>query len=529
MKPSLVALLALALVASSSTDLSAQEGQAGTSFVEASADLERQLVESLAELGALRETIAAERIPLGRRLAELESELSRARLEYQQTTRLLDSRTLDLSNLRTELEARKNQAAYLSNLLGEYARNFESRLHIAELQRHRLMLDRVRLATEDTTLSQAEQQATQVQLLVAALERLEDVLGGTRFQGTAVDASGRVQLGTYALVGPLAIFRSTDGARVGTAEQRLGGSLEPALVEFGRPEDATAGGEVVMVGAGSLPVDPTLGNAHKMQDTRESFLEHVQKGGPVMIPIFVLAAAALLVALYKWIALVVLPRPSRKRVRALLAAVDQQDEETVRARVRGLRGPIGRMLAVGVAHLREPRELIEESMYETVLTTRLKLQSFLPFIAICAAAAPLLGLLGTVTGIINTFKLITVFGSGDVKVLSGGISEALITTKFGLIVAIPALLMHAFLSRKARGYVGEMEAIAVSFVNHVSKTSFAPASTNGRGEAGHQTVGAAHPAEIRSHVNEILLDLLGPLARNGEVDLSATTRSTSRA
>jgi len=81
-----------------------------------------------------------------------------------------------------------------------------------------------------------------------------------------------------------------------------------------------------------------------------------------------------------------------------------------------------------------------------------------------------LGLLGTVTGIINTFKLITVFGTGDVKTLSGGISEALITTKFGLIVAIPSLLLHAFLSRKARGVVDQMEKAAVAFINQVSKT-----------------------------------------------------------
>jgi biopolymer transport protein ExbB len=123
-----------------------------------------------------------------------------------------------------------------------------------------------------------------------------------------------------------------------------------------------------------------------------------------------------------------------------------------------------------VEHLGEPRELIEEIMYETVLTTRLKVNRLLPFIAICAASAPLLGLLGTVTGIINTFKIITEFGTGDVKNLSGGISEALITTKFGLIVAIPSLLLHAFLSRKARNVIGEMERAAVAFVNQVSRT-----------------------------------------------------------
>ncbi|MBN1515008.1 MotA/TolQ/ExbB proton channel family protein [Candidatus Sumerlaeota bacterium] len=132
--------------------------------------------------------------------------------------------------------------------------------------------------------------------------------------------------------------------------------------------------------------------------------------------------------------------------------------------------PVGQTLAIGVEHIDEPRDLIEEVMYEKVLATRFRLNSMLSFISISAASAPLLGLLGTVTGIINTFKLITVFGSGDVKTLSGGISEALITTEFGLIVAIPSLLLHAFLSRKARGVIDQMEKAAISLANQISKT-----------------------------------------------------------
>jgi hypothetical protein len=87
-----------------------------------------------------------------------------------------------------------------------------------------------------------------------------------------------------------------------------------------------------------------------------------------------------------------------------------------------------------------------------------------------------------VTGIINTFKLITVFGSGDVKTLSGGISEALITTEFGLIVAIPSLLLHAFLSRKARRIVDGMEKAAVSMLNRIPSVA-APAAVTAEGVA----------------------------------------------
>jgi biopolymer transport protein ExbB len=90
-------------------------------------------------------------------------------------------------------------------------------------------------------------------------------------------------------------------------------------------------------------------------------------------------------------------------------------------------------------------------------------------VAISASAAPLLGLLGTVTGIMNTFSLITIYGTGDVKTLSSGISEALITTEYGLIVAIPSLLLHAFLSSKVRKIVNNLEATGVSFVNELAR------------------------------------------------------------
>lgn len=505
--------MVLALATSMASPTYTQDEQGPQTLEATRARLQVQLAESLDELARVREEIAAERIPLGRRLSDLETELTSARSEYQQVVRLLDARNLDTSNLRTELARRQDQATYLSNQLDEYLRNFESRLHITELQRHRGALEAARLGMEDSNAIETGLPQAQLGILALSLERLEEVLGGTRFEGTAIDPDGLVQQGTFALIGPVALFRSLDGQHVGVAEQRLGGSLEPTLARFAKPEDLEAAGELVLAGTGFLPLDPSLGNAQKIQRTHETFLEHVEKGGPVMIPIFVLAGAALLVALFKWITLAFLPRPSRKRLRALLAAIDQQDEGAVRDRVRGLRGPIGKMLIAGVAHLHEPKELIEEVMHETVLTTRLKLMRLLPFIAICAAAAPLLGLLGTVTGIINTFKLITVFGSGDVKMLSGGISEALITTKFGLIVAIPSLLLHAFLSRKARGFIGHMEMVAVSFVNHASKTPFAPRSSprsNGTLDEGQ----AVEPDRVREHVNEILLDMLGPLVKS---------------
>jgi biopolymer transport protein ExbB len=471
MKKTMTLALAVLLVALSAARAQTPAKPTDKDFGQAAAAIQRKLDASIAELNALRARAAEEKIPLSRTLSALEDELAGVRVEYQETTRLLDSRILDQSNLRNEIRSRREEASYLSNLLGEYIRNFESRLHIAEIQRYRERLDAARLASENSGLEEHEVFRAQAEILSVSLERLTDALGGARFDGNAVDADGMVRAGTFALIGPVGLFRSVDGKTVGTVEQRLG-SLEPTIVPFANPADTDATAAVISASAGVFPLDPTLGSAHKVEQTEETLLEHVRKGGPVMYPIFALAGAALLVAFFKWLGLSIIRNPSGKRIRALLEAVARRNLKEAGQRAAAIGGPVGRMLVAGVAHLREPRELIEEVMYEEVLSTRLKLERFLPFIAISAAAAPLLGLLGTVTGIIETFKLITVFGSGDVKMLSGGISEALITTEFGLIVAIPSLMIHALLSRKARGVINQMEKAAVALVNQISKTPY---------------------------------------------------------
>lgn len=470
----LVRFASVCLIAASMLIAPAASGQAG--FDAASEAARRQLEESIAELAKLREEMAAEKIPMSRRLAETEDALAKARQSFQQVSRTLDGRALDVNNLEREIKARQDETAYLSNLLGEYIRNFEAGLHIAELQRHREAIDAAKLAPENTNLAPAEIFRAQAAILSTSLARLEDALGGTTFEGTAVDAGGLVRSGTFIMVGPAAFFRAGDGSGVGTAEQRLG-SLEPNMIAFGEEAHRAAAHALFTSGSGFLPIDPTLGSAHKVEATNEAWIDHVKKGGPVMVPIFALAGAAFLVVLYKWVRLLFVRNPSRSRVKRFLAAVATGDQQASLREAKRVGGPAGRMLVAGVEHMRDSRELVEEVMYEEVLSTRLKLNRLLPFVAIAAASAPLLGLLGTVTGIMNTFKMITVFGTGDAKSLSGGISEALITTEYGLIVAIPSLLLHAFLSRKTKGVIDQMEKTALAFLNQLAKLRPEPPAT----------------------------------------------------
>jgi biopolymer transport protein ExbB len=461
----------------------AAEDTPGPSYQDAVLNIERKLEESVRALNELREQIAQEKIPLSRELTEQESELRAIRDEFNQSSRLLDSRTLDLTNLKNEIKSREEEAIYIANLLTEYISKFETTLHISEVHRYKQALEDAKLAAENSNYSETEVFALQSAVLDLSLDRLEVALSGTMFDGSALNDSGILKKGTFVLVGPTALFVSDDHAEVGIAEQRLG-SYEPAALGFKDEADTEAALALVTTGKGEFPFDPTLGNAYKIEETQDTLFEHIKKGGPVMIPIFTLAGAALLVAVYKWIVLFFVRPPSRKRMKEMLAKVAQREQGGAMEKARSIGGPTGRMLAIGIEHMNEPRELVEEVMYESVLTTKLKLQRLLPFIAICAASAPLLGLLGTVTGIINTFKLITVFGSGDVKTLSGGISEALITTEYGLIVAIPSLLMHAYLSRKARGVLDQMEKAAVALLNQIGKTLPMPRNTTPATPAG---------------------------------------------
>ena len=118
----------------------------------------------------------------------------------------------------------------------------------------------------------------------------------------------------------------------------------------------------------------------------------------------------------------------------------------------------------------------------------------------------LIGPLGTVVGIIETFRMIMLLGTGDVQTLSDGIYQALITTQVGLVVAIPALLLHAFLSRQARGVTDRMVQAALSFVNTVA---VANPKTSRSGSTLPDPLGATDSE--RNETREALVELLGPL------------------
>jgi biopolymer transport protein ExbB len=186
--------------------------------------------------------------------------------------------------------------------------------------------------------------------------------------------------------------------------------------------------------------------------------------------LLLLGLIALLFALVKWIQLSRVRLTSEKDLQTVLGHLNQEASDRALAHARGIPGPAGELLATAVAHVEEKKEYLEEILYEKMLDARIRLERGLPFLALTATAGPLMGLLGTVMGMIATFRLISSFGSGDPKLLAAGISEALIATATGMAVAIPALLAHAFLSRKAKSILGRMEQTSVGFINGAPQT-----------------------------------------------------------
>lgn len=429
-------------------------------------DFQKRLDSATHQLAETRAGIEKEKVPLTRRLNELDDQVIEARKEYDRVLRLADARQLDLTNLRAQIKSREDQSNYVANAVDEFIRNFEARLHIAEVQRHGDVITAKKNAANNANLDAVARLESRLDLLDLALDRMEEALGGAVFAGSAVEArSGVVSEGKFLIFGPLGFFAGTDGKQMGLADLRLG-SNEPAVLTLpaeAKPEEIAT---TVAEGKGRVPVDVTRGSAFKVEETKMTIWQEFLKGGPVMWPIGGLGAVAVLVGLVKWLQLALVRRPNHAQVGQFLTHLDAGRFQDAGAIARRTGGPIGRMLGAVLQHYRDPASMLEEAMFERVLDAKTRLNAYIPFIKIAAAVEPLLGLLGTVTGMINTFKLITVFGTQDASTFSSGISEALITTEWGLITAIPCLLMAAFLARLSRAALDDMEKLAVRIMNH---------------------------------------------------------------
>lgn len=197
----------------------------------------------------------------------------------------------------------------------------------------------------------------------------------------------------------------------------------------------------------------------------------VRAGGVIGYIILALGVLGLLLIALR----VVLLSKSGSRVEKLTKTVVENLNTTgvaaAQEAIKGYKGSTARVLKATLRNITRDREHIEDIVMENILNESSAIDKFGSFVLVIAAVAPLLGLLGTVTGMISTFDIITEHGTGDPKLLSGGISEALVTTMLGLIVAIPLLLLGNLLSGWAQKIKDSMEQSALHVINVFEKNS----------------------------------------------------------
>jgi len=196
-----------------------------------------------------------------------------------------------------------------------------------------------------------------------------------------------------------------------------------------------------------LPLDVTQRLAPERRENKRPFIEVLKAGGPVMIPLLAVGVLAILVTLERFVTLAAKHAGAREAAAVLESCWKGNFDEAAR-RAESARGLRARALSAALAArgTDHDRGRVEEAVRQAVLREMPALERFIPMLAVLAGVAPMLGLLGTVTGMITTFDVIRIFGSGDPGIMAGGISEALVSTATGLVIAIPILLVHSFVS-----------------------------------------------------------------------------------
>lgn len=197
----------------------------------------------------------------------------------------------------------------------------------------------------------------------------------------------------------------------------------------------------------------------------KSIEDTIAGGGTIGYIILALGALGVLLILARVFLLSQAGSNVKKITAVVIKKVEVGEGDSALEAVKDFKGSTARVIKATLRNINRDREHIEDIVTESILNESSNIDRFGNFVLVLAAVAPLLGLLGTVTGMIATFDIITTHGTGDPKLLSGGISEALVTTMLGLIVAIPLLLLGNLMSGWAQSIKDSMEQSALHIVN----------------------------------------------------------------
>lgn len=437
----------------------------GQTIVQARASAEQDLRTAISELGQLRLKIENEKIPLARKVSEMEREAASKRRELDRKLRLRDNRDASLIQLKDEVIQNEAQLDQSLRLLQDYTRSWRQSSPPAEQELWKApMADALNKAGD----TRASKLGAYLEITSLSTEAIRQYSGGMIFSGNAIiPPEGAREDGSFLSLGPILFFAGENGTAgfversiIGTNDART--DLTPESVTridpsrlLVTPEDSAALIAQAFRNDSSeditLPLDPSMGKALIMEGGELTPLEELEKGGIWIYPIIFFAGLSLLIAFFKTFQIIFISTPIKA---PSLTGKYHGTFELLRKTAQAYKG--------------KQYEILEEILYENIIDAQVKLEKALPLVAVTAATAPLLGLLGTVTGMIDVFRQITNFANPENSELARGISEALVTTKFGLITAIPSLIAHALLSRRVQGLVSAMESFSARLV-HLKK------------------------------------------------------------
>jgi len=313
-------------------------------------------------------------------------------------------------------------------------------------------------ASFDINLSEkTSMEASLVAVFTEAESRLEESRQILKKEGTFYDTDGREIRGEILSLGSVAQYGIAD-KEMGPLYPSGGGAMK-IWDWFSKPVQSWALESL----PSTLPIF-IYENANKeyVLKSEKSWLQTIQSGGFIGWVIVFLGALALVLSLLRFFLLRKAKLTDVKNMEAILGHVKQGDVKTARQICGMNSNAVTRVVSKTLASLSLKNAEVDDVIIEGILTESKTIDRFGVFILVIASVAPLLGLLGTVTGMISTFDVITQFGTGNPKLLSGGISEALITTMLGLMVAIPALLVGQYLSSFNEGIKADMEKWALA-------------------------------------------------------------------
>lgn len=275
----------------------------------------------------------------------------------------------------------------------------------------------------------------------------------TQISAPVVQADGSTAEEQSVRIGAFTVVGTSNGGQYLIADEQLG-ALRPPYRQPGEASmlsDWLGSNGVALVG-----IDPSRGALLNIEAATPSIVERIQQGGTIGYIIIALGVIGLLIALWRLFALLQISAGMRRQLSDKLAAKDDN--------------ALGRVMIASLGD-RTDAELLEARLDEAVLRELPAIERGQSIIKLLAGIAPLMGLLGTVTGMIATFQAITAFGSGDAKLMAAGISQALITTVLGLVVAVPLLLLHSWVASRSRELVHILDEQSAGIIAEAQESS----------------------------------------------------------